>query len=121
MVSEPWRRILLESTPPALERLPGGEILTPALDRDHDVSVGLLFGLPILQKMEYAITSPSAGSVGSLAPLIAAGALPASAQSRPAPPAPSTSRMPEIDTGLLGGVVTLLVGGLLILRERRRA
>ena len=28
---------------------------------------------------------------------------------------------PEIDPDLLGGVVTLLAGGLLILRERRRA
>jgi len=28
---------------------------------------------------------------------------------------------PEIDPGLLGGAVTLLAGGLLILRERRRA
>jgi len=27
---------------------------------------------------------------------------------------------PEIDPGLLGGAVTLLAGGLLILRERRR-
>ena len=50
-------------------------------------------------------------------PLLAAGALPASAQARPAP---SASRVPEIDPGLLGGVVTLLAGGLLILRERRR-
>ena len=29
-------------------------------------------------------------------------------------------RAPEIDPGLLGGVVTILAGGLLILRERRR-
>jgi len=50
-------------------------------------------------------------------PLIAAGALPASAQVRPVP---STSRVPELDPGLLGGVVTLVAGGLLILRERRR-
>ena len=50
-------------------------------------------------------------------PLIPAGALPASAQVRPVP---STPRVPEIDPGLLGGVVTLLAGGLLILRERRR-
>ena len=28
---------------------------------------------------------------------------------------------PEIDPGLLGGAVTLLAGGLLILRERRRS
>jgi hypothetical protein len=50
-------------------------------------------------------------------PLIAAGALPASAQVRPVP---STSRVPELDPGLLGGVVTLVAGGLLIIRERRR-
>jgi hypothetical protein len=50
-------------------------------------------------------------------PLIAAGALPASAQVRPVP---STSRVPELDPGLLGGVVTLVAGGLLIFRERRR-
>jgi hypothetical protein len=51
-------------------------------------------------------------------PLIAAGALPASAQARPVP---STLRgVPELDPGLLGGVVTLVAGGLLILRERRR-
>jgi len=60
------------------------------------------------------------GALALSLPLIAAGALPASAQSRPAPPAPSTSRVPEIDAGLLGGVVTLLAGGLLIFRERRR-
>jgi hypothetical protein len=29
--------------------------------------------------------------------------------------------VPEIDPGLLGGAVTFLAGGLLILRERRRA
>ena len=32
-----------------------------------------------------------------------------------------SSSAPEIDPGLLGGAVALLAGGLLILRERRRA
>jgi len=50
-------------------------------------------------------------------PLIAAGALPAFAA---VGPTPVVSRVPEIDPGLLGGVVTLVTGGLLILRERRR-
>jgi hypothetical protein len=31
-----------------------------------------------------------------------------------------TRGVPEIDPGLLGGVLTLVAGGLLILRERRR-
>jgi hypothetical protein len=51
-------------------------------------------------------------------PLIAAGTLPAFAGG----PQPGlvVSSVPEIDPGLLGGVVTLVTGGLLILRERRR-
>jgi hypothetical protein len=50
-------------------------------------------------------------------PLIVAGTLPAYGQVQISP---VVRRAPEIDPGLLGGVVTLLTGGLLILRERRR-
>jgi hypothetical protein len=62
-------------------------------------------------------------------PLIAAGAIPASAGDRQGnenqdgqgQDTQGGSRAPEIDPGLLGGAVTLLAGGLLILRERRRS
>jgi hypothetical protein len=50
-------------------------------------------------------------------PLIAAGAIPASANNGHEN---DGNGAPEIDPGLLGGAVTLLAGGLLILRERRR-
>ena len=51
-------------------------------------------------------------------PLIAAGVSPASASNGHEN---DGNGAPEIDPGLLGGAVTLLAGGLLILRERRRA
>jgi hypothetical protein len=58
--------------------------------------------------------------------LIAAGALPAFASDNQGDEDQdghhwSQSGAPEIDPGLLGGAVTLLAGGLLILRERRRS
>ena len=65
-------------------------------------------------------------SVLSLA-MIAAGALPAFAGSQGNENQNGMgsngrgSGAPEIDAGLLGGAVALLAGGLLILRERRRA
>jgi hypothetical protein len=66
-------------------------------------------------------------------PLIAAGALPASAgdsQGNQNQDGQGSNGQggnyqgggaPEIDPGLLGGAVALLAGGLLILRERRRS
>jgi hypothetical protein len=48
--------------------------------------------------------------------VIGAGAIPASANN-----GHENDGAPEIDPGLLGGAVTLLAGGLLILRERRRS
>ena len=62
------------------------------------------------------IHSVLAVSVLSLT-LIAAGAIPASANNGHEN---DGNGAPEIDPGLLGGAVTLLAGGLLILRERRR-
>jgi hypothetical protein len=58
-------------------------------------------------------------------PLIAAGTLPAFAGDRQGGDGQGQNTQggrgaPEIDSGLLGGVVTLLTGVLLILRERRR-
>jgi hypothetical protein len=55
-------------------------------------------------------------------PLIAVGTLPAFAGNGQGGDGQgqNTQGVPEIDPGLLGGVVTLLAGGLLILRERRR-
>ena len=50
-------------------------------------------------------------------PLIAAGAIPASAGNGHEN---DGNGAPEIEPGLLGGAVTLLAGGLLILRDRRR-
>jgi hypothetical protein len=50
--------------------------------------------------------------------MIAAGVLPASANKGHEN---DGNGAPEIDPGLLGGAVTLLTGGLLILRERRRS
>lgn len=50
-------------------------------------------------------------------PLIAAGAIPASANNGHENDGVGA---PEIDLGILGGAVTVLAGGLLILRERRR-
>jgi hypothetical protein len=63
-------------------------------------------------------------------PLICAGAIPASARNSQGNEDQNDqgqndqgggARAPEIDPGLLGGAVALLAGGLLILRERRRA
>jgi len=55
--------------------------------------------------------------------LIAAGALPASADNSQGNENQNGQGggAPEIDPGLLGGAVALLAGGLLILRERRRS
>jgi hypothetical protein len=50
--------------------------------------------------------------------VIGAGAIPASANNGHEN---DGTGAPEIDPGLLGGAVTLLAGGLLILRERRRS
>ena len=50
--------------------------------------------------------------------MIGTGALPASANNGHEN---DGNGAPEIDPGLLGGAVTLIAGGLLILRERRRA
>ncbi len=72
------------------------------------------------------IHSVLAVSVLSLT-LIAAGAMPASARDSQGDEDQNSQGennqgggAPEIDPGLLGGVVTLVAGGLLILRERRR-